>query len=143
LLKNKSSLEEVERALKSAPIAVPGLHRLVEGVRGAHAWMEKLGKLDPKGETVDLRTLESLVSEGQRLPLTLPGLKVSDPALQHAQLLSSLDYREVAKNDRLGRLCKPNTMVTFKFQKPLQRFSWLITSLIFSVIKKRKCTILN
>ncbi len=48
LLKNKAPLEEVENALKSAPIAVPGLHRLVEGVRGGHVWLEKLTALDPQ-----------------------------------------------------------------------------------------------
>jgi hypothetical protein len=60
-------------------------------------------------------------------PADTPGLEGERSRLAtRATFEQSLDYREVAENDRLGRLCKPNTMVTFKFQKPLQRFSWLI-----------------
>ena len=76
-LKVKGPLEEVEGALSSAPIAVPGLHKLVEGVRAGHDWVANINSLDIVNKTVDLKTLEGLVSDGQRLAIALPYWKVS------------------------------------------------------------------
>lgn len=78
-LKNKPSLEDVEAALQwsPAPIAVPGLPRLVEGARAARSWLARIAEVDPERGTAELRTLEALVSEGQRLPIAVPQLKVT------------------------------------------------------------------
>ncbi len=72
----KSPLEEVEAALSSAPIAVPGLHRLVEGVRCGHEWLANVNSLNAMNKTLDLKALEVLVSDGQRLAVALPQWKV-------------------------------------------------------------------
>lgn len=79
-LKQKGELEEVEAALSTAPIAVPGLHRLVEGVRAGHAWVAKVETSGLRVQMAELKALEGLVSEGQRLPVALPHLKVDRTA---------------------------------------------------------------
>lgn len=75
-LKMKGPLAEVEAALSSAPIAVPGLHKLVEGVRGGHEWIANINSQDVMNKIVDLKALEVLVSDGQRLAIALPLWKV-------------------------------------------------------------------
>ena len=75
-LKAKGSLEEVEAALTSAPIAVPGLHRLVEGVKLGRAWIANVVSMGLDQRSIDLKSLEALVAEGQRLAVALPHLKV-------------------------------------------------------------------
>ena len=81
-LKVKGPLEEVEAALSSAPIAVPGLHKLVEGVRAGHEWVANINTLDIVNQNVDFKTLEGLVSDGQRLAVALPHWKVSRAMLR-------------------------------------------------------------
>ena len=47
------------------------------GRQGARSWLERKAEVDPEWGTAELRTLETLVSEGQRLPIAVPQLKVT------------------------------------------------------------------
>lgn len=85
-LKVKGNLEDVEAALGSAPIAVPGLNKLVEGVKLGHAWVTNVESKDVEHQIIELKHLEALVSEGQRIAVALPYWKVSSsigPSLCH------------------------------------------------------------
>lgn len=79
-LKNRPSLEDAQAALawQPAPIAVPGLARFSEGVRLAGYWVVRALALGQDKAPADLKALEALVAEGQRLPVILPELKVSN-----------------------------------------------------------------
>ena len=76
-MKNRPSLEDAEAALarKPPPIAVSGLARFTEGVRLASSWVARASTVGPERAPADLRALEALVTEGQRLPVILPELK--------------------------------------------------------------------
>lgn len=75
-LKVKGSLEEVEAVLGSAPIAVPGLSRLVEGVKAGRTWLANVMSADLEHQTVTLKALEAVVNDGQRIAVALPQWKV-------------------------------------------------------------------
>lgn len=83
-LKNKPSIENAEAVLtwSPPPVAVPGLARFTEGVRAARLWLARLEGLAQDKSPVTLQTLEALASEGQRLPVALPQLKVNTCCLQ-------------------------------------------------------------
>lgn len=76
--RNKPAIEEAEAVLARTPhpIAVPGLAKLAEGVRTARAWLQKAATAE-QGQPCELRSLESLATEGNRLPVALPQLKAS------------------------------------------------------------------
>lgn len=77
-LKVKSSFEEVSKAVQTAPIAVNGIQKLIEGCRGMQAWRAKYEECTKDSDILELRDLESLVHEGSRLPVLIPELKVCD-----------------------------------------------------------------
>ena len=79
LLKSKGAMSALEPvvAWDPAPVYVSGYTKLREGYGAAAAWLRKAGEVlgDAEG-SVQLKTLESLVSEAARIPVSLPDAKV-------------------------------------------------------------------
>jgi hypothetical protein len=95
LLKNKGSLEQLEPivAWDPAPVYVSGYTKLREGYAAAQVWVRRAAQVLQQTEPVHLKTLESLVSEASRIPISLPDAKVCARALHlpHISLLASVN----------------------------------------------------
>lgn len=79
LLKSKGAMSALQPvvAWDPAPVYVSGYTKLREGYGAAAAWLRKAGEvLDDSEGSVQLKTLESLVSEASRIPVSLPDAKV-------------------------------------------------------------------
>ena len=96
-IKLKHSLEEVDAALESAPIYVSNLHKLVEGVAAAKIWRQKFAESCSPDQDVELKTLESLVAEGSRLPILIPELKVNLLSKEKS-VMTMRQYLDLSRN---------------------------------------------
>ncbi|CAL8461880.1 g1411 [Coccomyxa elongata] len=78
LLKNKGSMKQLEPvvAWDPAPVYVSGYTKLREGYTAAQGWVAKAAEVLASEGPCHLKTLESLVSEASRIPVSLPDAKV-------------------------------------------------------------------
>ena len=81
LLKNKGSMQQLEPvvAWDPAPVYVSGYTKLREGYTAAQGWIAKAAEVLASEGPCHLKTLESLVSEASRIPVSLPDAKVHRP----------------------------------------------------------------
>ncbi len=83
LLKNKGSMKQLEPvvAWDPAPVYVSGYTKLREGYTAAQGWVAKAAEVLASEGPCHLKTLESLVSEASRIPVSLPDAKVKTPEI--------------------------------------------------------------
>lgn len=77
-----------------APVYVSGYTKLREGYAAAQGWIAKAAEVLASEGPCHLKTLESLVSEASRIPISLPDAKVVQRSRRSCKMHPETEMRE-------------------------------------------------